>query len=160
MSTRNSGTRTGDLIDSVLTASRVLVAVAARSLSEYESVVSLQQYRALVVLASRGPLRPVDLAEALGVDPSTATRLCDRLVTKHLISRRRPGGDRREVRLDLSGRGRALVKAVTERRREEIGRIVARVASDEREELVRAFRAFAASAGEVPEDQWPRSWDL
>src|SRR5579871_3440613 len=110
MSTRTVGVKTEDLIDSVLTASRVLVAVAARSLSEYESEVSLQQYRALVVLASRGPLRPGDLAEALGVDPSTATRLCDRLVTKHLITRRRPGGDRREVQLDLATRGWAIVQ--------------------------------------------------
>ena len=66
---------TVDLTEAVLTASRVLVAVAARSLAEHEGEVSLQQYRGLVVLASRGPQRPVDLAEALGVDPSTATPL-------------------------------------------------------------------------------------
>jgi DNA-binding MarR family transcriptional regulator len=149
-----------ELTDAVLTASRVLVAVAARSLVEHEDEVSLQQYRALVVLGSRGAQRPVDLAEALGVDPSTATRMCDRLVDKRLISRRRQVGDRREVRLELSARGRALVEAVTERRRREIERILSIVPSDERTDLVRAFRAFANAAGEVPEDQWPRSWDL
>ncbi|HWG72437.1 MAG TPA: MarR family transcriptional regulator [Acidimicrobiales bacterium] len=159
MPTRTS-TLDSELTDVVLTASRVLVAVAARSLAEHESEVSLQQYRALVVLASRGSLRPVDLAEALGVDPSTATRLCDRLVDKRLISRRRQAGDRREVRLDLSGRGRNLVGEVTERRRLEIGRILAGVPGPEREALVGAFRAFGRAAGEVPDDEWPRSWDL
>ena len=149
-----------DLTEAVLTASRVLVAVAARSLAEHEGEVSLQQYRGLVVLASRGPQRPVDLAEALGVDPSTATRLCDRLVGKRLISRRRDVGDRRVVRLDLSARGRALVESVGERRRQEIGRIVSAVPEAERGDLVRVFRAFATAAGEVPEDQWPRSWEL
>lgn len=149
-----------ELTDVVLTASRVLVAVAARSLAEHESEVSLQQYRALVILASRGPLRPVDLAEALGVDPSTATRLCDRLVDKRLISRRRQGGDRREVRLDLSDRGRKLLGQVTERRRLEIGRILGAVPGPERTGLVDAFRAFGRAAGEVPDDEWPRSWDL
>ncbi|MGH9096048.1 MAG: MarR family winged helix-turn-helix transcriptional regulator [Acidimicrobiales bacterium] len=148
------------LTDAVLTASRVLVAVAARSLAEHEAEVSLQQYRALVVLASRGPQRPVDLAEALWVEPSTATRLCDRLVQKRLISRRRPGGDRREVRLDLVDRGRRLVAEVTERRRTEIERILAVVPSSDRGGLVRAFQVFGRAAGEVPEDQWPRSWDL
>ena len=160
MTTRSAALATEELTDAVLTASRVLVAVAARSLADHETEISLQQYRALVVLASRGTLRPVDLAEALGVDPSTATRLCDRLVTKRLISRRRQASDRRVVHLDLSGRGRLLVQSVTERRREEIRRILASIPRSERDGLIRAFRAFGTAAGEVPEGQWPRSWDL
>ena len=62
-----------------MTASRVLVAIAARSLAAAGEV-TLPQYRALVVLASRGPQRAVDLAGVLGVNPSSATRLVDRLV--------------------------------------------------------------------------------
>ena len=92
-----SKAQSDQLADAVLTASRVLVAVAARSLAEHESEVSLPQYRALVVLGSRGAQRPVDLAQALAVDPSTATRMCDRLVRKHLITRRRDVVDRRVV---------------------------------------------------------------
>ncbi len=149
-----------ELIDVILTASRVLVAVAARSLAEHDAEVSLQQYRALVVLASRGPQRPVDLAVALGVDPSTSTRLCDRLVERRLISRRRQAGDRREVRLDLSERGRTLVGEVTERRRLEIRRILAALPGPDRGAIADAFRAFGHAAGEVPDDRWPRSWDL
>jgi DNA-binding MarR family transcriptional regulator len=160
MSAKTMGRPTEELTDAVMTASRVLVAVAARSLSDHEAEVSLQQYRALVVLAARGAQRPVDLAEALGVDPSTATRLCDRLAGKRLISRRRQVDDRRQVRLDLSTHGRRLVENVTERRREEIRRILAAVPGPERGDLVRAFRTFARAAGEVSEDQWPRSWEL
>jgi DNA-binding MarR family transcriptional regulator len=159
MSTSTSRSKT-ELTNAVLTASRVLVALAARSLGEHESEVSLQQYRALVVLGSRGPQRPVDLAEALGVDPSTSTRLCDRLVHKRLISRRRQLGDRREVRLDLTPKGRALVESVTDRRRVEIGRILAAIPESERDEIVHAFNTFGEAAGEVPEEQWPRSWEL
>jgi DNA-binding MarR family transcriptional regulator len=147
------------LSDAVLTASRVLVAVAARSLAD-EGDISLQQYRALVVLASRGPQRPVDLAQALGVDPSTATRLCDRLVRKRLISRRREGEDRRAVRLDLAAAGRRLVDRVTATRRAEIERILTNVPVEKRKDLVEAFAAFGDAAGEVPDTQWKRSWDL
>jgi len=149
-----------ELTDSVLTASRVLVAVAARSLTDHEEEVTLQQYRALVVLASRGPQRPVDLAESLGVDPSTTTRMCDRLAHKRLISRRRQGSDRRVVKLDLSARGRMLVSSVTQRRREEIRRILERVPEEERDGLIRAFGSFSLAAGEVPEELWSRSWEL
>ncbi len=152
--------RPADLADAVLTASRVLVAVAARSLAEHESEVSLPQYRALVVLASRGPQRPIDLAQALGVDPSTTTRMCDRLAAKKLIARRRDEADRRIVVLSLSASGRRLVERVTERRRREIERILGAVDQAERANLVRAFTVFGEAAGEVPEGDWQRSWEL
>lgn len=136
------------------------MAVAARSLAEHESEVSLPQYRALVVLGSRGSQRPADLAQSLGVDRSTASRMCDRLVRKRLITRRRDVIDRRAVVLDLSASGRRLVDRVTDRRRREIGRILQAVDPAERSALVRAFATFGRAAGEVPEDGWQRSWEL
>jgi len=51
----------------VLSASRVLVAVAARSLGDVAEEVTLTQYRTLVVLASRGPQSLAALAEAIDV---------------------------------------------------------------------------------------------
>ena len=57
------------VVDAVLTASRVLVAVAARSLAEVADEVTLTQYRSLVVLASRGPQSGAALAEELAVTP-------------------------------------------------------------------------------------------
>jgi hypothetical protein len=61
------------VVDAVLSASRVLVAVAARSLSDVGEEVTLTQYRTLVVLASRGPQNLAGLAEAVG-----ATAWCGR----------------------------------------------------------------------------------
>ena len=54
-------------VDAVLTASRSLIAVATRSLGAAAEETTIVQYRALVVLASRGPQRMVDLAGALDV---------------------------------------------------------------------------------------------
>ncbi len=146
------------LADAVLSASRVLVAVAARSLAEHEEEVSIPQFRSLVVLSARGPQRPVDLAVALGVDPSTVTRLCDRLASKGLISRRRQGADRREVRLALSPAGRGLVSTVTRRRKEEIRRILEALPASHRVSVVRAFETFSSAAGETAGDD--RVWEL
>src|SRR5690348_13934892 len=86
-----------ELVDTVLAASRALVAVAARSLAAAGDEVTLPQYRALVVLATRGPQGTAELAAALAVNPSTATRMCDRLVRKGLIRRHRQPGDRRAI---------------------------------------------------------------
>ena len=66
----------------MLSASRVLVAIAARSLADAGDEVTLTQYRSLVVLASRGPQTMATLAEAVAVTAPTASRLCDRLVKK------------------------------------------------------------------------------
>jgi len=63
-------------VDMVLTASRSMVAVATRSLGPVAEETTMPQYRALVVLASRGPRRLVDLAgEALVPQPRTHARL-------------------------------------------------------------------------------------
>jgi DNA-binding MarR family transcriptional regulator len=149
-----------DLIDAVLSASRALVAVAARSLSDVAEDVTLTQYRTLIVLASRGPQNPVGLAEAVSVTPATATRMCDRLVKKDLIARSEEPSDRRHVNLELTRKGLALVTKVTKRRRREIESIVETLVLGERANVIRALRRFADAAGEVPEQDWSTGWDL
>ena len=158
---REPAGRGGDeLVDAVLGASRALVAVAARSLANVAEDVTLAQYRVLIVLAARGPQRLADLATALGVDRSTATRMCDRLVRKRLVHRRRTNDDRRGVRVSLTAAGGELVAEVTSRRRAEIATIVERIPKAHRRPVLNALRAFAEAAGEVPEQDWSLGWDL
>jgi DNA-binding MarR family transcriptional regulator len=153
-----AGEPRGPVVDAVVGASRALVAIAARSLGAAGEEVTLPQYRALVVLASRGPQRVVDLAAILGVTASTATRMCDRLVRKGLIRRQRQASDRRSVRVSISADGRELVGAVTQRRRREVQAIVDRMSPAERDQLVTTLRMFADAAGEVPEQDWSLGW--
>lgn len=148
------------VVEAVLGASRVLVAVAARSLADVAEEVTLQQYRALVVLASKGPQRVLSLAEALSVTPSTATRMCDRLVRKGLVRRRTSRTDRREVRLTLTATGQSLVDEVTSRRRAEISQILSKIPLNEQEAIVDLFDKLAAAAGEVPVREGQDGWDL
>ena len=148
------------MVDAVLSASRVLVAVAARSLADVAEEVTLTQYRTLVVLASRGPQNLAGLAEAVGVTPATATRMCDRLVRKDLIRRRTERDDRRQLRVALTVKGRSLVDAVTGRRRQEIARIMNEIPVEQQAVLVQALGRLASAAGEVPEQDWTTGWDL
>jgi DNA-binding MarR family transcriptional regulator len=149
-----------DLVDAVLGSSRALVAVAARSLLTVAEDVTLAQYRVLVELAARGPVRLADLAAVLGVDRSTATRMSDRLARKGLVYRRRLGEDRRTVRVSLTAAGRQLVANVGRSRRAEIRAIVGRMPVPDRAATLTALRAFAAAAGEVPEQDWSLGWNL
>jgi DNA-binding MarR family transcriptional regulator len=155
-----SGVDSDAIVDAVLTASRVLVAVAARSLGDRAEEVTLTQYRTLVVLASRGPQSLAELAEAVAVTSPTATRMCDRLIKKGLIQRRQDRDDRRLIRLTLAKRGQDLVDEVTRRRRMEIVRLVRAVPPDQRAAMVDSLQRLSAAAGEVPEQDWSAGWGL
>jgi DNA-binding MarR family transcriptional regulator len=97
-------------VDAVLTASRSLIAVATRSLGAAAEEVTIAQYRAL---AARGTQRMAHLAAALDVAPSTAGRMCDRLVRKGLIRRHRARADRRAVLVSATASGRLVAYQAT-----------------------------------------------
>jgi DNA-binding MarR family transcriptional regulator len=146
------------LVDAVLLASRALVGVAARSLAAVDPDVTLPQYRALVILSGVGPQNLAALSEALGVHPSTGTRLCNRLVTKTLINRSAATADRREIVLALTPRGQRIVDRVTKHRRAELARILDRIPISERRSLITALQRFSDAAGEAPEQAWSLGW--
>ena len=159
MQEKVSGRALDEVTDAVLTASRVLVAIAAGSIAPIEDQVTLSQYRALVVLHGRGPQSLAQLAAELQVVPSTATRMCDRLERKRLIERRPVPENRREVEVRIADAGRRIVAQVARHRRKTLRAIVDRLDDGERAALVQALSAFAEAAGEVPEQQWYLGWD-
>jgi DNA-binding MarR family transcriptional regulator len=146
------------MTDAVLSASRALVAVAARSLVGASVEVTLPQFRVVVVLCSRGPSAMGELADELQASKSAATRLCDRLVEKGLVERHHRETNRREVEVQATRAGAKLVHAVTERRRDELGRILAKVPASKRQPMIDALHAFADAAGEVPDQAWALGW--
>jgi DNA-binding MarR family transcriptional regulator len=139
---------TDDLVTALLTGSRVLVGVSARSLAEVEGTVTLTQFRTLVVLEAPGPTRLNQLATWLGVGPSTALRSVDRLIAAGFVDRSENFLDRREVVISLTEAGRSLVVEVTERRRAAIRAIVGDMPSAHRHTLVEALLAFSTAADE------------
>ncbi len=142
-------------VDAVLTASRSLIAVATRSLGAAAEETTIAQYRALVVLASHGPERMVDLAGALDVAPSTAGRMCDRLVRKGLVRRHRARGDRRAVLVSVTAAGREIVDEASARRRALIADILSRLPLSAQRSVAGALQDFADAAGEIPDSKWP-----
>lgn len=137
-----------DLVTAVLTASRVLVGVSAASLAEIEDTVTVTQFRTLVVLHSRNSINLNSLADELGVNSSTAMRMVDKLLAARLVTRRDNPANRRELQLGLTDKGAELVERVTDRRRERIARIVTRMPTDSRAELIAALTAFGEAADE------------
>jgi DNA-binding MarR family transcriptional regulator len=155
----NGSSEQRDLVDAFVAASRALVAVAARSLADLGEDVTLPQYRAMVILRTRGPQRPADLADWLQVTPSTASRMVERLVRKRLVRRVRSVQDRRTVKVHLTSTGDQLVDEVMARRRTEIERILDQMPARGRRTVLAALLSFAEAAGEAPEPGWALGWD-
>ncbi|MEU6982124.1 MarR family transcriptional regulator [Streptomyces sp. NPDC046324] len=137
----------------VLTASRLLVALSARSLATVEDSITLPQFRMLVVLSTHGPAKLVALADHLGVQPSTAMRMVDRLIASGLMHRRTNPDNRRETELSLTEEGSRVVQDVTARRRAEITDVLRRLEPARRSALVEALDAFNAAGQELPVDE-------
>ena len=132
-----------------MAASRALVAVASRSLAPAEDVVSLSQWRALVVIAEEPGISLNQLADGLGVHASTATRVCDRLIAAELLIREPHPRDRRFLALSLTRKGQRLHDKVMAARAREISAILDRLAPAGRRRVAAAFSDFAEAAGEM-----------
>ncbi len=154
------GSEFGEFVEALVTASRALVAIAARSLAGIEEDVTLPQYRALILVASRGPQSVASLAHHLGVTPATATRMCDRLERKKLIERVQNPSDRRQVEVSLTTSARELIATVTQRRREEIEDLARTINPEDRVVLIEALRQLGAASGEPRDSQWSPEWNL
>lgn len=148
-----------ELVEAILAASRTMVALAEESLHRVSDDVTLAQYRTLVILAL-GPCRLADLAEAMAVNPSTATRMCDRLVRKELVERVREQVDRREVALSLTAAGRSLVGRVTDCRSQMVRGLLRQIPADQRAAVVRSLRLLSTTAGASPPASWSAGWTI
>lgn len=111
--------------EALMAVSRLMTGVVARSVADVEQQVSLPQFRTLVMLWAAGSMNVAAIAEGLGVNPSNASRNCDKLVAAGLVLRRAAKTDRRHVTITLSARGRVFIGRVMESRRAMFEEIVA-----------------------------------
>jgi DNA-binding MarR family transcriptional regulator len=136
------------ITDALLTASRLLVAISARSIAQVDESITIPQFRTLVILSNQGPINLATLAGLLGVKPSATGRMVDRLVSAGLIDRMPHPTSRRELLAALTPHGRKIVRQVTAHRRAEIARIVEQMPVQDHHGLVRALNAFTTAGGE------------
>ena len=130
MTSRTAGVAGAGPVDAVLAASRALAGVAASSISVLDDEVTLPQFRALVLVSDGLGDRTGDLAVALGVHPSNATRVVDRMVAKGLLERMPAQDNRRAVTLTLGPEGRSALRWVTARRQSDIEAVLGAMAPE------------------------------
>ena len=123
-------------VDALDAAQAVLRSVADQALGELGGGITTTQLRLLDRLERLGESRLIDLADALSIAPSTATRLCDTLADRQLIVRHRRGRDRRELQIQLTDTGTRLLDAVRTRTAGAWTEIVDRISPEERRRVM------------------------
>jgi MarR family transcriptional regulator, organic hydroperoxide resistance regulator len=74
--------------------------------------VGIQEWRVLAALAATDGQRLSDLAALTSIDISTLSRLIGRMVRAGVLSRSRAAGDRREIVVSLTAKGRRTTGAI------------------------------------------------
>jgi DNA-binding MarR family transcriptional regulator len=143
-----------ELADAFLTASRALAGMTVRSLNAAPVEVTLAQHRLLVLLGTGGDQTVGALALQLEVNPSNASRLCDRLQRLGLVSRDRSARDGRAVDVSLTAAGRELLETVRTYRRHEVQRVLESMSDVDVDAAVKALTAFGEAAHELGEAEW------
>jgi DNA-binding MarR family transcriptional regulator len=129
-------------------ATRMLAGVALRSLDALDAAVTLPQFRLLAVLADLGPVPSGQAARTLGLDPSTVTRLADRMVSAGHVARGTDPRHRGVVTLALTPSGRDLVAAADAWRRRELAQVMARLTPAEQAAVTTALGLLVRAAGD------------
>lgn len=120
---------------------------------------SASQLRVLLILEHQEGINLRTLADSLASTPPSTSRLCDRLEAAGLVRRVTSPADRREVRLHLSGRGRAFLADLRTRRESTLEAVLELMPAAKRTALLEGLEAFcdAAAAQIHDEAQGPGS---
>jgi DNA-binding MarR family transcriptional regulator len=121
-------------------ASRRLLA----SLHPGELTMTPTKLQALDAISEGGGVRVGELAERIGIDETTATRLVDRLEAAGVAERRSSAADRRVIVVGLTPAGVVLVREVAQRRQRFLCEVLTALDPDERADLVRLTEKAAA----------------
>ncbi|MFI6033592.1 MarR family transcriptional regulator [Streptomyces sp. NPDC051315] len=107
---------------------------------------SASQLRVLLILEHHQGINLRTLADSLASTPPSTSRLCDRLQAAGFVERVVSPADRREVRLHLSGRGRAFLADLRARRERELQAVLAGMPAAKRVALLEGLEAFCDAA--------------
>ena len=111
-----------------------------------DSGLTITQLRSLFLIANKGRTNFRKLAKALGVTPSNVTGIADRLEEQGLVSRTQNPEDRREMTLQATDKGEALVSNLKEAGMKQMTQILSMLNVKALYSLIRGLSAFIEAA--------------
>ena len=110
---------------------------------------SLSQLNVLMLLEYRDRVRMKDIGEKLGIKPSSATNLVNRLIKADLVERSFDPEDRRVVEVSLSEGGKNLIEEVRKTDRKHWEKVIGKIDEREYEELLRIIKKMDKALTEI-----------
>lgn len=141
-------------LDALMRATRAFSGIIAASLAQAGDQVTPQQLRVLVIVATHQQVKAGDVSDALEIHPSSATRLCNKLVVGGWLDRRTDPQNRRQVTLRLTSGGWNVVTAVMEHRRQALARVLNSLAPADRDHVQRCLTLISDALDEPDEADW------
>jgi DNA-binding MarR family transcriptional regulator len=135
--------------DALLALARGMIGLSTRAADQLGQV-SIVQLRALTMLRELQPASLVQLADGIGVTPSTTSRLVDRLVAARLVDRRTSPESRRQIELRLSPDGEATLNRYDALRLTSMCDALDQLPGGRRDAVVDALAEFASALGGMP----------
>ena len=112
-------------------------------LSDERFDLTVPQFHTLLHLSyCDGECKMSDLARSTHQSAASLTGVVDRLLEKRLVARGRPEGDRRQVMVSATERGRVLLQAIKTARRDEMYSALTDIPPEEADELLRLLDAM------------------
>ena len=137
---------TTEISASVHEAAEAFVVLWTRTASGVAHEVSAPQLRALLSIAHSGTTNLTHLADSMGAMLSSASRLCERLVTAGLVERRASPANRRELQLALTREGEHLLARLEDQRREALTDVLEKMNPAAQSALLSGLESFADAA--------------
>lgn len=130
-------TKNAELLDQVRTLMRVML-VSERTSPEHQQVMrySALDFHTLGMLRERSVLRASDVADDLGVAPTTISSAVARLVKRGLIARTQSDTDRRAYDLRLTEEGQQIAQAIHSQDLRNMELFLSALAPEEQETLI------------------------
>ena len=114
-----------------------------------QGIITLPQFLGLSFLR-KNPGSPVKaFADTLGLKPSSASGLIDRMVQKGLVLRKHSKTDRRVILLTLKAKGERMVDEIMEQKRQSVAELFAPLTAEERTTYLRLMQKVVEQVDEI-----------
>jgi DNA-binding MarR family transcriptional regulator len=113
--------------------------------------ITLPQFWALGYLDRNGKSTMNNLAKHLKISPSATTGLIDRLITQGLVVRKDDFHDRRIVWIELTAKGRGIIKSISKQKTETLIKVFGKISPKDREHYLNILEQVVKITASLPD---------
>ena len=113
--------------------------------------ITLPQFWALDYLDRNGKSKMNNLAQHLKISPSATTGLMDRLIAQGLVVRKADFHDRRIVWIELTAKGRGIIKSITKQKTETLIKVFGKISPKDREHYLNILEQVVKITVSLPD---------